>query len=551
MASRVDFYFRQRVTERELDLAFDLLEQADRDLASDIGLFGILSGAEPAPHAPVADLTIDLTAPGRAYDRLGQRIAFGTGQRVDVAVDHTGIPTDVRSAANERWLGVFLRFDRLLSDPRTDGHSARVHFRRDEHFQIVVRQAPEGPVGAAARVPLEDGELLVCDVRRRAGATQVTAADIDTSRRQAFLFARGDSVGVASALWSVLSRASSTVQDALDEIDRVLAAHGGGTALRHRSTDVEHAPRGPLTSTTVGSALDELVDRLAARTDGTPGASLVGADAVPGSPLVLPAGSVDAQLAQLLTHLNAHVGARTGAHSASAVSLPDSGGALASTNVASALAELLVALNAGHFRATEPNAGQHKAIVQPVLGSGRVLLFDAQGAGSRATRTRFYLDGESFWITINARWDGTAWARDAPEYMSALRLSRTGFELLQDTAFGSARVSDFQSKWTLPMRDAAALELTGPVQQVGHLSVQFSNPGAARTRVTFGGAITFRNRFLATPSSITLTPGDASAGFTGLPAVYRTSRDGFSFYTYQTLDPGQNAWWHGTYTAVA
>ena len=34
MADRVDFYFRQRVTEAELDLAFELLEQADRNLAA-------------------------------------------------------------------------------------------------------------------------------------------------------------------------------------------------------------------------------------------------------------------------------------------------------------------------------------------------------------------------------------------------------------------------------------------------------------------------------------------------------------------------------------
>jgi hypothetical protein len=31
MANRKDFYFRQRVTEAELDSAFDELEQADRE----------------------------------------------------------------------------------------------------------------------------------------------------------------------------------------------------------------------------------------------------------------------------------------------------------------------------------------------------------------------------------------------------------------------------------------------------------------------------------------------------------------------------------------
>jgi len=118
MADRSDFYFRQKVTEAELDLAFALLEKADRNLAADIGVYGIISGAEPTPHSPVPDLTVDLTAPGRAYDNLGQRIFFGTGQVVDCSVDHTGIPTEVPVAGQERWLGLFLRFDRLLSDPR-------------------------------------------------------------------------------------------------------------------------------------------------------------------------------------------------------------------------------------------------------------------------------------------------------------------------------------------------------------------------------------------------------------------------------------------------
>ena len=36
MADRLDYYFRQRVTEAELDLGFELLEKADRNLAADI-----------------------------------------------------------------------------------------------------------------------------------------------------------------------------------------------------------------------------------------------------------------------------------------------------------------------------------------------------------------------------------------------------------------------------------------------------------------------------------------------------------------------------------
>jgi hypothetical protein len=154
MADRVDFYFRQRVTEAELDLACELLEQADRDLAADIGIYGIVTGAVPTQHSPVPDLTVDLTSPTRAYDRLGQRIFIGTDQTVDSWVDLVGIPTAVATPGNERWLALFLRFDRQLSDPRTDGNAQQVYFRRDESFEIVVRQGANAPIGAASKVQL-------------------------------------------------------------------------------------------------------------------------------------------------------------------------------------------------------------------------------------------------------------------------------------------------------------------------------------------------------------------------------------------------------------
>jgi len=112
---------------------------------------------------------------------------------VDCAVDLVGIPTDVATVGNERWLGIFLRFKRQLSEPRTDGNSQQVFFRRDESFELVVRQAPEGAIGVAPKPALQADELLLCDVRRRPGQTQILVADLDTSRRQAFIFAQGTS----------------------------------------------------------------------------------------------------------------------------------------------------------------------------------------------------------------------------------------------------------------------------------------------------------------------------------------------------------------------
>jgi hypothetical protein len=319
MADRLDYYFRQKVTEAELDLGFELLEKADHNLAADIGVYGVVSGAVPTQHAPIADLTIDLSAPGRAYDRLGQRVFFGTGQTVNLAVDSTGIPTDVSTNTHERWLGVFIRFKWLLSDPRTDGNSQQVFFRRDESFELVVRQGPQAAIGSAPKVPLVDDELLVCDVNRRAGQLQILNADISVARRQAFVFAHGDAVQVLSGLWSAISAAANSVQAALDSVDELLAGHFGATSHRHKAQDVDYTPHGFVAASNVKGALDEVIDDLSSTASGSPGAARVGADAVAGTPHALPVGSVDAQLSQLLAWLNAHVGAMANAHKASAI----------------------------------------------------------------------------------------------------------------------------------------------------------------------------------------------------------------------------------------
>jgi len=351
MADRVSYFFRQRVSEQELNLASELLEKADRNLAADLGVFGIVSGAVPTAHQPVPNLSIDFTAPARAYDHLGQRIFFGTGQTVGVARDVNGVSTDVMSPGGERWLAVFLRFDRLLSDERTDGNNQRVFFRQDESFEIVVRQGAEAPAGAAARVPLQEDELLLCDVKRVAGTDRVLAEHIDVSRRQAFVFARGDSVGVFTELWRILKPGAPQLQATLDDIDALFARHFAGEARRHRSRDIDHTPSGFVTAPTVQGAIDETAAKLASAVDGSPGAALVGADAVTGLPRALAAGSVDAQLSTLLGYLNAHLSAASAAHNAAAIrALPHNW--LTSESVQAQLQELVQGLRADRVAAT-------------------------------------------------------------------------------------------------------------------------------------------------------------------------------------------------------
>jgi hypothetical protein len=363
MADRVDFYFRQRVTEAELDLACELLEQADRDLAADVGIYGIVTGAVATQHRPVPDLTVDLTSPTRAYDRLGQRIFVGTDQTVNCSVDLVGIPTVVSGPANERWLAIFLRFERQRSDPRTDGNAQQVYFRREESFEVIVRQAPEGPVGSAVRVALQQDELLVCDIRLTHGQTQILDAHIDPVRRQAFIFADGASLAIDASGWQVLRPAASTVQSTLDDADAVLARHFGGAAPRHGAEAIDIRPRGFLTGNNVQDYLDQLVELLTSTADGVPGAARIGADAVIGTPHALGPASVDAQLAQLLGFLNAHLTASANAHSTSAIASPAQSGTpygLAAGTARSQLVALLANLNA-HASSADHDARYYRS----------------------------------------------------------------------------------------------------------------------------------------------------------------------------------------------
>ncbi|MDJ0767107.1 MAG: hypothetical protein QNJ97_29305 [Myxococcota bacterium] len=634
MSSRLNFFHKQAVTEAELDLAFELLEKADRDLASDIGIYGIVSGADPVPHSPVPDLTIDLTAPGRSYDHLGQRIFFGTDQRVDCSIDYTGIPTQVSSSGNERWLGIFLRFDRLLSDPRTDGNSQQVYFRQDESFQIRVRQSPEGPIGSAPKVPLVENELLVCDIRRTAGQTQLFEVDIDQSRRQAFIFAKGDAVEIASALWTAIQPAVATVQAAFDSVDDILASHLNGSNHRHSAGQVDYTPHGFVDANTVQGAVDELVDDLASTDPGSSGASLVGSDAVADAPNALPPGSIHSQLIQVLNWLNTHISASSGAHNASAiaavahnyisgasvqaqlqeivndlqsqdsslgaaqvgdaaisgspdslsagtvrdqlsdllaainthqnastdahpasaVSVADTAEDLDAADAEGALAEILGALKMGHYLGNETNAGNHRAIEQPIFGGFRSLLWDSRGVGNSRARFRVHADSQSIWFTVNAFWNGGAWEKDNPTtYAGGFHFSRSAFEFVHHHGTSDSTFAAWDRFWRLRMGATtnSGFEAYGTIQEIGRLGMAASNPYTESRWIIAGGAVTFRSRLPSTPSSITFSEDMVSFNFSGTPEVRVADRDGFAFHTLQWVSPNLSFYWYGRYTAIA
>lgn len=182
---RKDYFFRQQVTEAELDAGFEGAEQADRNIIADQSLYGVCSGFV-VTQAGSPNLTVSVSA-GVAYDQAGERIKTPSAQPVDISVDSGSASTAVGSGGNEKIVSIFLAFTRALSDPRTDGNSATVYFQRNESFSFVVRQGAEALLGAAVAPPLESDKILLCDIKRTFGQTQILNASINpyaVNRRQ-------------------------------------------------------------------------------------------------------------------------------------------------------------------------------------------------------------------------------------------------------------------------------------------------------------------------------------------------------------------------------
>ena len=302
---RHNYYFRQKVTEAELDQGFDYAEDADHKIVSDIGMVGINYGFGVAEHSPTLNLTVDVDGPGCAYDATGQRISFAALQNCDVSQDSGGSPTAVVTPGNTKWVSVFIKFKRVDSDPRTDGYGGTVYFTRDESWEFVVRQGAEGNP-TPAPPSLESDAILLADILMYHGMTQVVDADIYETRRQAAVVVEMTGTYATRLLAGKVSEAASLLGGMLD-------AHFSGTGYRHIAAGMDYAG-GPnwLDGTTnpaatVEAQLDKIISDLATQGTGASGASKAGAPALAGSPDSLAVGSVESQLAELLGLVNARL----------------------------------------------------------------------------------------------------------------------------------------------------------------------------------------------------------------------------------------------------
>lgn len=212
MADMFDFHYRQKVTEDELNAAFEELEQAERSIVKDLEFTGVYSGLVVTQHT-TPNLTVDVSA-GGAYDPNGQRIAVGTTQTVNVAADSNAASTAVATPGNARVVSVFAVFARVLSDPRVDGNGDTVYFSRAESFTFRVVQGAEALLGAEVAPALAADAILLADIRLVHNTTQVLNAAINpyvTNRRQDFDLVGPNEVDLAAFVEAYLADSPTLV----------------------------------------------------------------------------------------------------------------------------------------------------------------------------------------------------------------------------------------------------------------------------------------------------------------------------------------------------
>jgi len=296
MSARLNFYFRQKVTEAELDLGFTMLEAADRAMMYDQAQTGVLAGGTVTQRAGGANTSVDV-AGLVAYDKLGQRIQFGASQNLDLTVDENDTSTAVSGIGNSKIVSVYVRFKRILSDQRIDGNSIQVYFQETESYEFVVRQGAESNVPAPP--PLDPTYILLADITRTYGVAAIVNGAIGITRREDVFVAAGTPRSirqgrVSGALAELLGHYNNHVNGALDKHPATAITYGGSGTWADGTAG--------LAAGTAESGLDEVVTDLAS----TGGSGFVGAPAYsPGNSVFsLSAGTVRSQLQAIAQNMD-------------------------------------------------------------------------------------------------------------------------------------------------------------------------------------------------------------------------------------------------------
>ncbi len=446
MANRRDYFFRQKVTEAELDVGFNGLEVADFNLAIDHGLVGITDDMVVSEKSGTPDLTVDVSGPGTAYSKQGERIFFSSLQNVDLSVDDGSVSTAVAAPGDAKIVSLFITFDRLLADPRIDGNSLTVFFERNESFAFSVVAGADATSGSEVPPALDTNKILLADVTLIFGQTQIFNADIDVatpSRREvAFAFAGSTPVALSEGI----------AEAAIGALLTALNNHITAAANKHPAADVTYAGSGnwangsPLSGppTDVETAIDQVVADLADITgSGDSGGDRIGMEALTATwadSSGFLAQSVRDAINKIVLDLGIGAGAsRIGNAPAGNIAAADVQAALNELDgekAGLALANIFTAAinrfdegitqGLGAVSTSDADASQTRSIVHGAdlsAGQERTELFHFVNTGVAGRDLRIYMNldgavsggGSHLEITMNCSWDPVTllWNRDS------------------------------------------------------------------------------------------------------------------------------------------
>lgn len=164
---RKNFFYRQVVTEAELDSGFDDVETGFKNLVVDHDLVGVLTGFA-ASGETLSPPQVNIAA-GVAYSKtLGRRLNYAGGL-IDLTIDEASNPITVPVASDNdiQVISLFLEPDYTESDLRTDGYGNPVYFQKTEAVNLNVVAGTLGNTSAlpAPGIPsIRADQVLIADI---------------------------------------------------------------------------------------------------------------------------------------------------------------------------------------------------------------------------------------------------------------------------------------------------------------------------------------------------------------------------------------------------
>ena len=312
-----NWYYKQVVSQSDLDESFDWVEEADLNIVKDLELYGAISGLAVAEQGtPSMNVDVGL---GVAYGKDGERIYSAANEVVDCSVDEYGTSTTVGTSGYKKWLSVFLRFVRREEDAEIDGNSLEVYTKQYEDAEIVVRQGSEASDNPS-RPALLSNAILLADIYLEYNQTSITTSDIDLTRREDFVRLTPSNYPTFA-----YGTAKDAITELVDMVDNL--AGGGGIAFTPSeqwfgSTDLS-GDSPPVSS--LGEAIDAIVYDLAQSTASDGGAALVGVKdyTSPTSSMISFDTSVQGALELIAARLDVHASDASVDHAASGIGFDD------------------------------------------------------------------------------------------------------------------------------------------------------------------------------------------------------------------------------------